>query len=75
MTESFTYEVRQRRDTFGWWRVEVVTNLGRFNHYLVFLRAAACIFLMADLGIESTVMTKLKEGTRYLLYIHDFYSS
>ena len=59
--------------TFGWWRAEV-KHLGKFSHSLIFLGAAACIFLMADSGIESTAMTKWKEGTRYLLYIHSLYS-
>ena len=53
--------------TFGWWRAEVVKHLGKFSHFLTFMRAAACILLMADSGIGSTVMTKWKEGTRYLL--------
>ena len=28
--------------TFGWWRAEVAKHLGKFNHFLIFLRAAAC---------------------------------
>ena len=35
--------------TFGWWRAEMLKHLGKFIHCLIFLRAAACIFLMADL--------------------------
>ena len=53
--------------TFGWWRAEVVKHLGRFSHFLIILRAAACIFLMAVSGIGSTARTKWKEGTRYRL--------
>ena len=59
--------------TFGWWRAEVVKHLGKFSHFLI-LRAAACIFLMADSEIGFTAMTKWKEGTRCLLYIHSLYS-
>ena len=60
--------------TFGWWWGEVVKHLGKFSYFLIFLREAACIFLMADSGIGYTAMTKCKEGTRYLLYIYSLYS-
>ena len=60
--------------TFGWWKEEVVKHLGKFSHFLIFLRTAACIFLMANSEIGSSAMTKLKEGTRYRLHIHSFYS-
>ena len=63
---------------FGWWRTEVVKHLGKFSHCLIFLRAAACIFLLDDSGIKSTAMTKWKEAqdkscisTAYIrMYMH-----
>ena len=51
-------------NTFGWWRAEDVKHLGRFNHFLIFLKAADCIFLMTDSGIGSTAVIKWWEGTR-----------
>ena len=56
--------------TFRWWRAEVLKHLSKFSHCLIFMRAAA----WDDSGIESTALTKWKEGTRYLLYIHYLYS-
>lgn len=47
--------------TFRWWRAELVKHLGKLNHCLIFLWAAACIFLMANSEIESIAMTKWKE--------------
>ena len=49
---------KEKSITLGWWRAEVVKYLGKFTYCLIFLRVAACIFKMADSGIESTAMTK-----------------
>ena len=47
---------------------------GRLSHFLIFLSAAAYIFLIAEAGMESTDRAKRQEGRRYRLYIQILYS-
>ena len=58
----------------GWCRADVVKHLGRFSQHFIFLRDTPYIFVMEASEIGSTAMENLKEGHRYLLYIHSLYS-
>ena len=53
--------------TSGCWTMAVEVLLVRPSHFLIFLIAFVCIFLMVDVVMVSTARWKWKEGTTNLL--------